>query len=318
MTRLSIRPFSDEYIARAGELLAARHRAHRAAEPLLPRRYEEPAAATELVAELAGRDGASGAVALRAGRVVGYLLGVRESDDRFGQAVWIDHAGHAVDEAEDLRDLYAAAAYEWVEDEFTRHHVRVPATDPSVLNSWYRLSFGQQHAYAIQEIPETSWPDGARPAREADIDALVELAPLLSEHQARSPVFVPRPSPSDRDELRRDLLEDFANDEIANLVFDRDGRVVAWFHVTPVERSGAHAGVARPESAALLSWAATEPAGRRAGAGLALTQAAFAWARERGYEVMVIDWRVTNLLASRFWPARGFRETFLRLYRHIP
>ena len=47
-------------------------------------------------------------------------------------------------------------------------------------------------------------------------------------------------------------------------------------------------------------------------------QAAFAWARERGHEVMVTDWRVTNLLSSRFWPARGFRETFLRLYRHIP
>jgi GNAT superfamily N-acetyltransferase len=131
-------------------------------------------------------------------------------------------------------------------------------------------------------------------------------------------VFVPRPSPSDPDELRRDLLEDFANDEVANLVFDRDGRVAAWFHITPVERSGAHAGVARPEGAALLSWAATDPAVRGSGAGLALTQGAFAWARERGHEVMVVDWRVTNLLASRFWPARGFRETFLRLYRHIP
>jgi len=27
---------------------------------------------------------------------------------------------------------------------------------------------------------------------------------------------------------------------------------------------------------------------------------------------------VTNLLASRFWPARGFRTSFLRLYRSIP
>ena len=33
---------------------------------------------------------------------------------------------------------------------------------------------------------------------------------------------------------------------------------------------------------------------------------------------MGTDWRVTNLLASRFWPRRGFRTTFLRLYRHIP
>jgi hypothetical protein len=33
---------------------------------------------------------------------------------------------------------------------------------------------------------------------------------------------------------------------------------------------------------------------------------------------MLTDWRVTNLLASRFWPRRGFRTTFLRLYRSIP
>jgi hypothetical protein len=33
--------------------------------------------------------------------------------------------------------------------------------------------------------------------------------------------------------------------------------------------------------------------------------------------VIVADWRVTNLLASRFWARRGFRETFLRLHRHI-
>jgi ribosomal protein S18 acetylase RimI-like enzyme len=318
MPRLEVRPFSEEFVGAAGELLAARHRAHRAAEPLLPPRFEEPAAASELVAELAGRDGASGVVALRGGRVVGYVLGARESSDRFGQAVWVDHAGHGVHEAEDLRDLYAAAAHEWVEGDFTRHHARVPATDPAVLDAWYRLSFGQQHAYGMREIPETSWPDGARPATEADIDALVELAPLLSEHQARSPVFVPPAPPADGDDLRRDLLEDFVNDEVANLVFDRDGRVAAWFHVTPVERSGAHAGVARPEGAALLSWAATDPAARGTGAGLALTLAAFAWARERGHAVMVVDWRVTNLLASRFWPARGFRTTFLRLYRHIP
>jgi hypothetical protein len=33
---------------------------------------------------------------------------------------------------------------------------------------------------------------------------------------------------------------------------------------------------------------------------------------------MVTDWRVTNLLSSRFWPRRGFRLSFLRLYRSIP
>ena len=50
----------------------------------------------------------------------------------------------------------------------------------------------------------------------------------------------------------------------------------------------------------------------------ALAAHALAWAHEHGYPTMITDWRMTNLEASRFWPKRGFRETFLRLYRSIP
>jgi len=42
-----------------------------------------------------------------------------------------------------------------------------------------------------------------------------------------------------------------------------------------------------------------------------------AWAHAAGYATMVTDWRATNLLASRFWPAR-FEPAFLRLYRSVP
>ena len=97
MARLEIRPFSDEFVPAAGELLAARHRRHRESEPLLPRRYEEPAAAVELVAELAAGERASGAVALRDGRVVGYLLGEPRPQPIWGEHVWIELAGHAVE-----------------------------------------------------------------------------------------------------------------------------------------------------------------------------------------------------------------------------
>src|SRR5688500_17941018 len=56
MARLEIRPFSAEFIPSAGDLLAERHRAHRAAEPLLPERYEDPAAAAAEVETLAGSE----------------------------------------------------------------------------------------------------------------------------------------------------------------------------------------------------------------------------------------------------------------------
>ena len=318
MTRLEIRPFSDEFVVAAGELLAARHRAHRVVEPLLPARYEEPSAAAVEVESLLGAEGASGVVGLRDGRAVGYLLGAPRPNPIWGEHVWIELAGHAVESAENLRDLYAAGAERWVGDGQVRQYALVPGTDPELLRSWWRVGFGQQHAHGIREIPETNWPEGVRLATEDDVDALVELTPLLPDHQALSPVFGGGLPSQPADELRADMLEDLAKPEIADLVAERDGRIVGAFQIVPAELSSVHSGLARPEGAAFLGWAATRPDARGSGAGLALTKGSFAWARGRGHDVMVTDWRVTNLLASRFWPARGFRESFLRLYRHIP
>ena len=318
MTRLDIRPFSDEFLPHAGELLAARHSAHRAAEPLLPARYENAEAAAAEVEALAKSEESSGVVALRGSRVVGFLLGVRKSAEIWGANVWVETAGHAVEVAEDLRDLYGAAAARWMDEGRDRHYALVPATDRDLVDAWSRVSFGQQHAYGIREVPNVDWPEGVRIADEGDLDVLVELTPLLPDHQSQAPVFGGGLPQGSEEELRADMLEDLAKPEIADLVAERDGQVVGAFQIVPAELSGLHAGLARPEGAAFLGWAATRPEARGTGAGVALTEGAFAWARERGYEVMVTDWRVTNLLASRFWPARGFRESFLRLYRRIP
>ncbi|MBA3475881.1 MAG: GNAT family N-acetyltransferase [Actinobacteria bacterium] len=318
MARLEIRPFSAEFLDAAGELLAARHRAHRAAEPLLPAQYEDHAAARGEVEALHGLDRASGAVALRDGRTVGYLLGAPRPNPIWGEHVWVELAGHAVEEAEHLRDLYGAAAGRWVDEGFVRQYAMAPTHDPALAEAWYRVGFGQQHAHGIREVPETDWPEGVRRADERDADALVAITPVLPEHQARSPVFSGVGASDPDDELRSEILEDLAKPELGNLVFERDGKVIGAFELVPVELSSVHSGLARPEGAALLGWAATDPDVRGTGAGVALTKGSFAWAREQGYETMVTDWRVTNLLSSRFWPARGFRPTFLRFYRHIP
>jgi GNAT superfamily N-acetyltransferase len=82
--------------------------------------------------------------------------------------------------------------------------------------------------------------------------------------------------------------------------------------------SSTHSGLARPDSAAILGYAATLPEFRGRGVGVALTEAVFEWARKGDYSTIIVDWRVTNLLSSRFWPRRGFRESFIRLYRSIP
>jgi GNAT superfamily N-acetyltransferase len=61
----------------------------------------------------------------------------------------------------------------------------------------------------------------------------------------------------------------------------------------------------------------TFPEARGLGVGVALTEHAFRWAREQGYDRMKADWRIANLLASRFWPRRGFSPTAYRMVRYL-
>jgi len=299
-------PFTDEHVDAASELLAERHERHRAFFPQLPE--------ADYRAEIASllERGATGTFTDGA-----YVLGRSGPEERWGANILVEPAGHAAREPERLRDVWGAAAGGWFEQGLTAHYAWVPATDTRLLDAWFRLSFGAQQAHGLIEVPEREWPANVREATEDDIDGLVEIGPFLSRHQSESPIFssVPEQTP---EEVRADVLDDFATGDGVNLVYEADGRIVGDFYVCPIELSSAHSGLARPPGAAFLGFAVTDPGVRGGGVGLALTDASFAWARERGYETMAIDWRETNLLASRFWPKRGFRKTFLRLHRSLP
>ena len=303
---MAIVPFADEHVDAAAELLAERHERHRKVFPQLPADADYRAEIRALLAE-----GATGAFTDGA-----YVLGRTGPEDRWGPNIWVDAAGHAATDPERLRDVWGEAAAGWFEQGLTAHYVLVPATDPELLDAWFRLGFGAQQGHGLIELPERGWPEGVREATKDDIEELVEVGPFLSRHQRQSPVFSQVPEQT-ADEVRADVVDDFTLEGVANLVYEIDGRIVGNFFVCPLELSNAHSGLARPAGAAFIGFAITHPEARGTGAGVALTDASFAWARERGYETMVTDWRETNLLASRFWPRRGFRKTFLRLHRAI-
>jgi ribosomal protein S18 acetylase RimI-like enzyme len=321
VSRLEVVPFTDAHLEDAAELLAARHRRHREVEPLLPERFEGAAAALGEVEEAWRKEGASGAAALRDGKLVGYLVGAPRETTLWGENTWIELAGYASTEPEEVRDLYAAAAARWVEEGRSRHYALVPAI-PELVDPWYRVSFGQQHAHGIQRLPPEvaspppRWLEIRRP-RLDEIDELIAIDLALPAHQQLSPVFSDMAGPTD-DESREEWVRTIEGDEEHVLVGYRDGTPLAAWSVVPAEVSSQHRGLGRPDHAAFLGFASTVPKARGTGIGIALTDACLEWAAERGYGSMVVDWRVTNLLASRFWPRRGFRTSFLRLYRSIP
>jgi GNAT superfamily N-acetyltransferase len=136
---------------------------------------------------------------------------------------------------------------------------------------------------------------------------------MLREHLNRPPSFSGLEPESQ--EWFEDDWRDVWDDDVqhAHFVADQGGEIVG--HVLLYRRPEGDLRI--PSHSIDLANALTEPGVRESGVGVALTSYVLAWAHEHGYRSMTTDWRMTNLLASRFWPRRGFRETFLRLHRTI-
>jgi GNAT superfamily N-acetyltransferase len=320
VTVTEFREFAASDTEAAGRLLAARHADHRAAAPLLSARYETPEAAAAEVGALL-EQGATGAVSVAEHEVTGYLLGMSKSVDTWGQNAWVESAGHAVTDPEDVRDLYAVAADRWAAAGLDAHYALVPAHDAALVDAWFRVGFGQQHVHAVREIPDDTVPPlpagiGIRPARREDIPLLAELGLELPRHQGRSPVFSSGPVQT-LEEALAEWEDEFDDEGFANLVAEYDGRVVGLGVGCALEKSSSHSALMRPDHAGFLGFAAVFPQARGLGAGRALGEAVLAWSRDSGYTSVATDWRATNLLSSRTWPRLGFRPTFLRLHRRL-
>ena len=305
---MDIVAFTDEHVDGAAGVLAERHAAHLAVEPLLPHR-------TDFAAQVEKeREEGTGAVAVEAGEVVGYLLGNRR-EDFLGPHIWSHVAGHAVRDPELVRDLYAAAASRWVEAGLTRHFVFVPAIR-ELVEPWLRVTFGISAALAARETsPDEEVGDGVavRLSTPEDTPVAAAFGRVLAQHLTEPPSFSFFTPPSEQE-----YLDEWRNvhgePEFTHFVAERDGRVVG--HVLMYRRPEGDLRV--PPGNIDLAAAATLDDVRGTGVGLALTSHVLAWAHEEGFRSMTADWRSVNLLSSRFWPRRGFRPQFLRLYRAVP
>ena len=311
MAGLEITPFTDAHLDDAAGLLAARHARHREAEPLLPE-LADPRAAVESEWRT---EGANGVFATRSGKPAAYLIASPFVID--SAPVWMraNIAGQAIEgDRETMRDLYAAAAQKWMDEGLTRHAVFVPSHDAELLDAWFRLSFGASSYLAMRETgPEEAFDAGVeiRDGTRDDFPEAARLELAMAEAMAPSPSFSLMPVRT-HEEVLAEWLEDGDSGDYELFVAERDGRTVGNFvlyHRPPDLRV--------PENSIDLAQASTEPEARGTGVGRALTAHVLRWAHEHGYPLMTTDWRATNLWASRFWPRRGFRPSFIRLYRSI-
>jgi GNAT superfamily N-acetyltransferase len=296
MRGLEIHPLSD-LRDEAATLLAERYGRQRAAEPLLP---DAPDFEAQLVDD--------GLVATRGGEAVAVLAGAVDGD-----TARVGFAGCAASEPEALRDLFAVLAGRW---DVSRFAIAVPASEGETVDVLFRLGFGCQFMWAVRETEAAAPVDFGgviRPSTPSDLEELAQFDEILWTLQARSPSFSGLTVPS-RDAFREEWSTLWEEPEHTDFVAERDGRVVG--HALLYRRPAGDLRV--PADNIDLGHAATLDDVRGTGVGLALTAHVLAWADARGFRSMTTDWRSVNLLSSRFWPRRGFRPQYFRLYRAVP
>jgi GNAT superfamily N-acetyltransferase len=132
---------------------------------------------------------------------------------------------------------------------------------------------------------------------------------LIWQHQ-QGPATFTGLDPPDLESMLASWIEQFDPAVETLFVAERGGELLGSVLYEPPSPA-----LGTPQDAVRLEFAAVLPSARGQGVGLALAEHSFAWGRDAGHATIVVDWRVPNLLASRFWPARGFRPTFHRLHR---
>jgi ribosomal protein S18 acetylase RimI-like enzyme len=317
-------PFGKDMMADAASLLAGRHSRHRASFPELPARFGDGDVAWKALEAAWERPRASGMAALENGRLIGYLFGDVLVDDLMGRTAWVRLAGHALAPgvpADLYRDLYAAAAPFWLAYGSFAHYALMPAHDRASLEAFFALSFGQQQVYGLCALADVgrATPDGGRDleirrAIPGDREALADLSATTAGYQMGSPVWAPSP-PGYLTELRAGYAELVDDEAIVVWLALREGRVLGFQGYFPAQ--AADDDMFTPSDSIELKIAGTRTEERGRGIGRALTRHGFAHARAQGYAYCVTDWRVTNLLSSRFWPRQGFRPVVYRLARRI-
>ena len=330
---IEIVPFSDTHLEEAAALLALRHQGDHVLEPALPERFTQAAAARAAVEAIWRKPDATGVVAMYEGRMIGYLIGVPRINQVWGRSVWVYLAGHAVNRtygSEVYRDLYAALSPSWVALGCYAHYALIPASDQPALDAWFALSFGKEQAHGIRETADASSlappvdPSlEIRRAELADLEASLELDEIIPRHQSRAPVYAPywfeEYAPfGDKEAIRQESIEIFQDENAKFWLALRNGRIVGYQLYMPASpHFDKIDNLIVPEQCSYLAIAATREEEQGRGVGRALTAHGLATAQTDGYTHCITDWRVTNLLSSRFWPRQGFRPVAYRLSRRL-
>jgi GNAT superfamily N-acetyltransferase len=311
---LEIVPLHDEHLEDAAALVTTGYRALRERVPSLPSRYEDVSSILPLLRDLAGQ--APGVVAMRDGRLAGFLLGMVLPEFRGKRSIYSPEWANAVDGedgGETYREMYARLSVRWVADGCFTHLSTLLAHDRQAMDAWHWLGFGLT---AVDAVRDLTLAQGAianvefHRAGLEDIEEAMMLDQALERHLAAAPVFLLEEEERGS-EFHQQWLANSAN--VLWLAY-RDGEVVAGMGLEPFNLEACY--IIRDEKTISITSAFTKESERNKGIATALLNRSLDWARSVGYERCAVDFEPQNIPAARFW-LRHFQPVCYSLIRQV-
>jgi ribosomal protein S18 acetylase RimI-like enzyme len=323
-------PFNGEMISEAGELLAKRHTCNRQVLPLLPERFEDPQAAARAVEGLWQAEYKNGYAAFRNGKMTAYLIGIFENMP-WARSGYVYLHGYALADGVSvavLQDLYALLGEDWVRQGIFSHNLYISAADKEVIQGLFCIGLGMERVDGLVdlrtlEIPILNKPHGItiRRAGSDDRDRAGSVAYVMLEALGSAPYWLPI-VPEAYDDFKKrwsgrvDEKAEGGKDWAVWMALEQDRAVgtVAFFKNTEQEYEVQM--LISPHTI-YLATGATKPEVRNRGIASHLTWRGLAEARSEGFEICLVNWVSSNLLAARHWPRYGFQEVAYRLSKQV-
>ena len=251
--------------------------------------------------------------------LVGYIAGKIKIDHERGRHVWVPYEGIAArtdQPSELIRTLYAKVSILWIQQGCFHHYALIPLGSKVYYEAFLGLSFSIQQVHGIMNIRdyntfETASDAKVRLANKMDREAMGRMSDIIFSYQNSAPVFEPA-LPELVGRIRegyKGLVED---EEAVILIAEKDRKELGFQVYEPVIPN-----LMAPDDGVELSIAGIYPTQMRSGVGKKLMNEGSRLVKEKGYQRIITDWRITNLASSTFWPKCGFKPMAYSMVRCI-
>jgi len=179
---IEILPLEQAHLEDAAALACARYRDLREQVSLMPSQFQEPDSILPQLRDLAGQ--APGVVAMRGGRLAGFLVAYQFPDFRGKRTVYAPEwaNGAEMDGSRRIYEaLYTELSAQWVAAGYCTHLLSIIASDAGGVEGWRWLGFGLLSADGVRDLAPVPDPSAGVEVRRAALEDLQQVTTLLEE-----------------------------------------------------------------------------------------------------------------------------------------